>query len=100
MLEVKCLYTVRKYTISDACKNKTCLHNENGVYTLKNDNVYLIQIQGQIFLTKRSYHFVVWTTKETAILKMAREESWKLKLDVMEDSYVHHIFPKAVERGL
>ena len=52
VLEVKCPYTARYDTIADAAKNKTfCLHNENGLYTLKKDHVYWDQIQGQMFLT-------------------------------------------------
>lgn len=102
VLEVKCPYTARNDTIADASKSKTfCLHYVNGVCSLKKDHVYWDQIQGQMFLTKRKLcHFVVWTTKETAILKIARDEMWKSKLDVMEDFYFHHIFPKIVEGEL
>ena len=102
VLEVKCPYNARNDTIADAAKNKSfSLHFVNGVCTLKKDHVYRDQIQGQMFLTKRRLcQFVVWTTKETAILKIARDESWKTKLNVMEDFYFHHIFPKIVEGEL
>ena len=102
VLEVKCPYTFKKELITEAAKNSSfCLGIDDGQYFLKRDHVYWHQVQGQMFLTKRTMcYFVVWTTKETAILKIPRDENWKPNIDIMTDFYFHHIFPKIVEGEL
>lgn len=51
-----------------------------------------------MFLTKRqSCYFVVWTTKDTAVILISRDESWEPNLDIMKDFYFFHIFPKIIE---
>lgn len=102
VLEVKCPYTAKNDTISEVAKNKSfCLTYDNGVCSLKKDHVYWNQVQGQLFLTKRKLcHFVVWTTKETVVLKIPRDKFWKSNLDIMTDFYFYHIFPKIVEGEL
>lgn len=102
VLEVKCPYTFRNEIIAEAAQNSSfCLGRSDGQLFLKQDHVYWHQVQGQMFLTNRIVcHFVVWTTKETAVLKIQRDENWKANIDIMSDFYYYHIFPKIIEGEL
>ncbi|XP_015772435.1 PREDICTED: uncharacterized protein LOC107350709 [Acropora digitifera] len=78
VLEVKCPYTQRNLTIAEAVLNDSfCLkRNHDGTYQLKQDHVYWHQVQGQLFLTRRHFcFFVVWTTKESTVLLIKRDET-------------------------
>ena len=61
VLEVKCPYTFKNELITEAAKNSSfCLGIDDGQYFLKRDHVYWHQVQGQMFLTKRTMcYFVV-----------------------------------------
>lgn len=103
VLEVKCPFTQRYNTIAEAMENASfCLKkNADGKYELKTDHVYWHQVQGQMFLSQREFcYFVVWTTKETAIINIKRDESWRTNVDILIDFYYHHIFPKILEGEL
>ena len=102
VLEVKCPYSERNSTISEAAsKNSFCLKISNGVFLLKQDHVYWHQVQGQLFLTNRKIcYFVVWTTKEAVCIHIYRDESWMDNLKRPKDFYSQHIFPKIVEGEL
>ncbi|XP_031549225.1 uncharacterized protein LOC116286787 [Actinia tenebrosa] len=103
VLEVKCPYTQRNCMIAEAVTNDSfCLKtNNDGKYELKTDHVYWHQVQGQMFLTQREFcYFVVWTTKETAILNIKRDPSWLNNIDILVDFYFFHIFPKILEGEL
>ncbi|XP_021339515.1 uncharacterized protein LOC110440684, partial [Mizuhopecten yessoensis] len=53
ILEVKCPYSARNLTISEACKDVTrfCLEMEGNVINLKKTHTYYAQIQGQLMIT-------------------------------------------------
>ena len=57
VVEVKCPYTHRNQTLDESLKHKTfCLKQvENGKYELKRDHVYWHQVQGQIYLTQKTF---------------------------------------------
>jgi len=79
ILEMKCPYTERNNTIEEAVKSKTfCLEkSESGQgYALKKDHVYWHQVQGEMYFSRRKFcYFVVWTTKDVAILLI--EGTWQ-----------------------
>ena len=103
VLEIKCPYTQRNSTIVDAVMSeKFCLErSQDGSFVLKKEHVYWHQVQGQMYLTNRNLcYFVVWTTKDVVILKIARDLSWEKNLDILRDFYYYHIFPKIVEGEL
>ena len=96
-LEVKCPYTQRNREISEGVLNDAfCLkRNEDGTYALKQDHVYWDQVQGQMYLTKRQFcYFVVWTTKESVILLIKRDESWAPNIDLLSDFHFLQLLPR------
>ena len=100
VLEVKCLYTERNLTIEEAAKSETfCLEKtESGQYALRKHHVYWDQVQGEMYFTHRKFsYFVVWTTKDVAILRIVREDP---NIPRLTQFYLEHIFPKIVEGKL
>ena len=104
VLESKCPYTERNLTIEEAVKSKTfCLEkSESGEgYALKRDHVYWDQVQGEMYFSRRKFcYFVVWTTKDVAIVKIERDETWAANIPFLTQFYFDHIFPKIVEGEL
>ena len=102
ILEMKCLYTERNNTIEEVVKSKTfCLEkSESGQgYALKKDHVYWHQVQGEMYFSRRKFcYFVVWTTKDVAILLIERDMA--ANIPCLIQFYSHHLFPKVVEREL
>lgn len=96
VLEVKCPYSTREMTITEALAIKGfCVSKEGDSYHLRDDHPYWHQVQGQLHLTGRqTCYFVVWTTKDTAIIPIARDESWQPKLVHLEDFFKAHMLPK------
>lgn len=104
VLEVKCPYTERNLTIAEAVESATfCLEKcESGqCYTLKKDHVYWHQVQGEMYFSRRKFcYFVVWTTKDVAIVKIERDETWVVNIPVLTQFYFDNIFPRIVEGEL
>ena len=97
VLEVKCPYTVRNMSITDAMlRPDFCLrYGEEKQILLKKPHIYWHQVQGQLFLTKRSKcYFVVWTTKDCAVVEIARDSSWAPNLKRLRDFYFENLLPK------
>lgn len=101
-IECKCPYTHRNATIKEACGHKDFyLEEKEGNYTLSTTHVYWHQCQGQMFLTKRKFcYFVVWTTKDSVVIKIERDESWEHNITILSDFYFHQLFPKITEGEL
>ena len=102
-LEVKCPYTERNLTIEEAAKSETFSleKTESGQYAMRKDYVYWHQVQGEMYFTHRKFsYFVVWTTKDVAILRIEREENWAANNPRLTQFYLEHIFPKIVEGKL
>ncbi|PFX18644.1 Alkaline nuclease [Stylophora pistillata] len=80
ILEVKCPYTERNVTIEEVVKSKkfSLEKSESGQgYVLKKEHVYWHQVQGQMYFSPRKFcYFVVWTTKDVAILLIQRDDTW------------------------
>ena len=75
VLEAICPYTERNLTIEEAIVTSPtfCLkkaQDGNG-HVLKKDHVYWDQVQGEMFFTQRKLcYFVVWTSKNVAVVKI------------------------------
>ena len=95
VLEVKCPYIGRNLTIEEAAKSETfCLEKTE-------HHVYWHQVQGEMYFTHRKFsYFVVWTTKDVAILRIEREENWAANIPRLTQFYLEHVFPKTVEGKL
>ena len=104
VLEAKCPYTERNLTIEEALKSISfCLEKiESGQgYTLRKDHVYWDQVQGQMYLSCRKLcFFVAWTTKDVAVMKIERDDSWSANIPHLIKFYCDYIFPKIVEGEL
>ena len=54
-----------------------------------------------MFFSHRNFcYFVVWTTKDIAIVKIERDETWVANIPVLTQFYFHNIFPRIVEGEL
>ena len=82
VLEAKCPYTERNLTIEEAVQSSAtfCLDkSDNGEW-----HVYWHQIQGEMYFCRRKFcYFVVWTTKDVAVLKIERDETWEANIPIL-----------------
>ena len=80
VLEVKCPFTQWNSTKAEAVASSDfCLEklDQSVVYCLKQTHPYWHQVQGQMYITGRSLcYFVIWTTKETAVITIKRDPAW------------------------
>ena len=104
VLEMKCPYTERNLTIAEAVGSATfCLEKcESGHgYALRKDHVYWHQVQGELYFSQRNFcYFLVWATKDVAIVKIERDEAWVANNPVLTQFYLDNIFPRIVEGKL
>ena len=102
VVEAKCPYTQRNLTIEEAiATNNFCLEKKDGKISLKLNHVYWHQVQDQMFFTKRpKCFFVVWTTKDSLVLEIQRDDSWEVKIEELKDFYLKHLLPKIIEGEL
>ena len=103
VLEVKCPYTFWNSTWDEALKSESFFlkKEENGEFILKKDHVYWHQVQGQLHITNREIcYFVVWNLKDCKILSIRRDKEWEHNINLLQDFYYLHIFPKVVEGEL
>ena len=57
--------------------------------------------KARCFFTKRpKCYFVVWTTKDSVVLKIQRDDSWEVKIEELKDFYLKHLLPKIIEGEL
>lgn len=100
LLEVKCPYSQRNATIAEAVSEpKFCVGVERQGYALKKSHAYWHQVQGQLHLTGRDVcYFVVWTTKESLIIPIPKDEAWGPNIVILEEFYRHYLLPALVDR--
>ena len=103
VLEAKCPCTETNM-IEDAVNTSPnfCLKKtENGQYALKEEHVYWHQVQGEIYFSRRKFcYFVVWTSKDVVVLKIAKDETWSKNITKLTQFYFEHLFLKVVEGQL
>ncbi|KAK3098705.1 hypothetical protein FSP39_022243 [Pinctada imbricata] len=100
IMEVKCPFSARNLTIEAAitsCKG-FCLeiqtHNGKASYRLKQDHHYYDQVQGQLhILNKSACDFVVWTTKDIAIVRILQDAMWTPNMEKLDDFYFSKLLP-------
>lgn len=95
LLEVKCPYSHRNGTISEATSSPSfCLREAGGSYELREGHPYWHQVQGQLHITGRSLcYFVVWTTKEAIVIPIPKDPLWSGNVSVLETFYHQHMLP-------
>ncbi|XP_022171304.1 uncharacterized protein LOC111034395 [Myzus persicae] len=96
IVEVKCPYKYRKCKLSDAItedQSYIIYKINNEIFINKHHN-YWHQIQGQLFMTKRSRCFlVVWTTDETIIVQIYKDTNWSNNFNIIKSFYLEHYIP-------
>lgn len=79
--EIKCPYTFKDATISDAAGQKNCClkKDENGDIYIDKSHAYYYQVQAQIFICGVEYcDFVVWTQKDLFVQRiLPDQEFWE-----------------------
>ena len=103
VLESKCPYTQRNMTIEEAINspNFYLKKDKEGNIVLKKDHAYWHQAKGEMYFSKRDLcYFVVWTTKDTVVIKITKDNSWEENLSILKRFYFAHIFPKITEGEL
>ena len=64
-------------------------------YVLKKEHVYWHQVQGEMYFSQRKFcDFNVWTTKDVAVLKIEREESWEGNIPLLTQFILIILSPK------
>lgn len=54
-----------------------------------------------MFFAQRKFcYFVVWTSKDVAVVKIEQDETWDATIPILKAFYFKHIFPKIVEGAL
>lgn len=73
---------------------ETCGTEESPAYRLKTEHTYHHQVQAQLHITNKACcDFVVWTKKDIAIVRIAREASWLQNLNKLIDFYFQRYIP-------
>jgi hypothetical protein len=84
IMEIKCPYNARNYTIAEAVekvKMFMIMKNDNNKLTLKKTHSYYVQVQGQLMVTGTHFcDFVVLTKKELHIERIFPDHSFMNKL--------------------
>ena len=79
------------------CLKKT----ESGQYALKEEHFYWHQVQGEIHFSGRKFcNFVVRTSKDAVVLKIAKGEAWSENISKLTQFYFEHLLLKIVEGQL
>lgn len=97
IVEVKCPYTARDLTITEACQSITGFYLEmstDGRITLKQSHDYWHQIQGQLYLTgAQCCDLAVWTKKDLQVIRVVKDKLWAKNISIMVDFYFNKFLP-------
>ena len=98
VLEAKCPYTERNMTIEEAVQSSAtfCLEKceSEQCYTLKKDHIYWHQVQGEMYFSQRKFcYFVVWTAKNSAVIRIERDETWAANIPLLTQFYFNPLTP-------
>lgn len=70
------------------------VHDGRQMYKLKEDHIYYDQVQGQLHIQNKSAcDFVVWTTKDIAIVRVLQDSAWDQNIAKLIDFYFTQIIP-------
>ncbi|XP_062617782.1 uncharacterized protein LOC134279405 [Saccostrea cucullata] len=104
VLEVKCPFSARNMSIPEAIESVKdfCLdyqiYEGRKFYKLKKGHRYYDQVQGQLHILNRSScDFVVWTTKDIAIVRILQDSTWTPNMSKLIDFYFCKIIPNIVQ---
>ena len=93
-IEIKCPYSARNKTISDACgDSRFYMHIDGGKPSLKKGHNYYYQIQGQLAVLNLDWcDFIVWTTKGITVERIfVQHHFWKDQCSPKLDSFYYNM---------
>lgn len=98
LVEVKCPYKARGSGIEEAVNNKEILFAtyKGGKLSLKREDKYYYQVQGQLHVTGKQFcYFIVWTPKGLAYEVIERDDLlWEKMLPKLQEFYFNHLLPE------
>lgn len=94
IIEVKCPYTVRYREVTP--ESVPYLSYINGVLTLKKNNIYYSQIQGQLYVTQRKFcNLLVFTFKSMEVIFIERDDTFIQEMLQKLDFFYFNYFKNA-----
>lgn len=99
IVEVKCPWKFRNAVLEvEIEKNHDyILYKENNTLFVNKTHPYWDEIQGQLYLTKRQFcYLVIWTPKQTLITEIEKDKEWKVNIDILEAFFIQKYIPYLV----
>lgn len=97
IIEVKCPFTARNMTITEAClsiKDFFLELSPEGRMALKQTHDYWHQVQGQLHLTgTQCCDLVVWTTRDLQVIRIVKDNLWSANISTMIDFFFIKFLP-------
>ncbi|VEN48783.1 unnamed protein product [Callosobruchus maculatus] len=97
IVEVKCPYKLRESkSLAEDLKDKTYIiyFDENDIIQLNENHLYYHQIQGNLWLTKRKFcYLVIWTPQESLIYSIAANKDWEKNVNILKTFYLNVYIP-------
>ncbi|CAH1141268.1 unnamed protein product [Phyllotreta striolata] len=97
LVEIKCPYKAKEVAPDEGIESGLIKYAklEKGALKLNKEDKYYYQVQGQLFVTGRTYcYFVIWTPKGLLYEKILRDEQlWNKMLPKLEEFYFDHLLP-------
>lgn len=97
ILEVKCPFKFRDEKMIFNDPKYLIYTNEDGLVVNKN-NDYYHQIQGQLYITKKSLcYLVIWTPKSTDMFEIAKDVEWERNFSLLKTFYCTEFINKYIQ---
>ncbi|XP_062588918.1 uncharacterized protein LOC134250551 isoform X2 [Saccostrea cucullata] len=94
VLEVKCPFTARDMTISEAVQQipKFCLQENDGKFELQKNHDYFFQIQGQMMVSGATFcEFIVFTRKDIFVQNVKEDLNFQKDMfEMLSNFYLQH----------
>ena len=78
VIEAECPYTERNMTIEEAVQFSATFYLE--ICESEERSIYWYQVQGEMY-------FVVWTAKNTAVIRFERDNTWAANIPLLTQFY-------------
>lgn len=99
IVEVKCPWKFRNKKIENEIKkdHSYILYIENNMLLVNKCHIYWHQIQGQLYLTKRTFcYLIIWTPSQTIITEIERDAEWEANLNIIERFFITRYLPSLI----
>ena len=95
IIEIKCPYKIKDINSANDLSRLGYLHkNHEGHYELSDTHKYYHQVQGNLYVTNRSYcDFIVWSAKLLYCIRILRDPTWEQNIGLMQTYYIEKVLP-------